>query len=141
MNDVSHGKFRLDVVKASLLLLLFICSAIYPASGQTTIVNCDATVQSQKSGLGVNTMSAADFQAIAPGVSWYYNWSANPLTVPAGVPIQFLPMSWNGTSGAESALSSYLSAGNRPSFVLALNEPNYTQQADMTLQACATAHG
>ena len=138
-DTIPISQAMLKVIKLRYLPLLFICCAVHPALGQT-IVNCDAPVQSQKRGLGVNTMSAADFQAIAPGVSWYYNWSANPLTVPAGVPIQFLPMSWNGTSGAESALSAYLAAGNRPSRVLALNEPNFTSQADMTPQACATAY-
>ncbi len=127
------------MIKRRLLPLLFICGAVYPALGQT-IVNCDAPVQSQKRGLGVGTMSAADFQAIAPGVSWYYDWGSTPQTVPAGVPIQFLPMCWNGTSGSESTLSSYLAAGNRPTRVLGLNEPNYTKQANMTPQQCATAY-
>jgi len=44
---------------------------------QTRIVNCDAPVQSRKHGIGVNTMSAADFQALAPGVSWFYDWGVN----------------------------------------------------------------
>ena len=139
MNTNPDGKSRMNAVKRSLLLLPFICGAVHPAWGQT-IVDCGAAVQSQKRGLATGTMSAADFQAIAPGVSWYYNWSAVPQTVPAGTSIQFLPMSWNGTSGAESALSSYLAAGNRPSYVLGLNEPNFTTQADMTPLQCATAY-
>ena len=59
---------------------------------QTQIVSCDAQVQSRKRGLAVNSMSAADFEAIAPGVSWYYNWGATPLTLPGDVTMDFLPM-------------------------------------------------
>ena len=47
---------------------------------QTQIVNCDAPVQSRKRGIAVNSnMSAADFQALNPGVSWFYDWGVNTL--------------------------------------------------------------
>jgi hypothetical protein len=106
-----------------------------PVAAQIQIVNCDAQIQSAKRGIPVNTMSAADFQAVAPGVSWYYNWGTTPLTVPNGVPIEFIPMVWNGSSGfltGSTGLSNYLAAGNTPTEVFALNEPNFTTQANMT---------
>lgn len=115
------------------LLLEFIFASQAPA--QIQIVNCDAQVQSPKRGIPVNTMSAADFEAVAPGVSWYYNWGTTPLTVPDGVAIQFIPMVWNGSSGfltGSTGLSNYLAAGNSPTEVFALNEPNFTTQANMT---------
>jgi hypothetical protein len=65
-------------------------------------------------------------------VSWYYNWGATPPAKPADVVMDFLPMVWNGASGFQTALTSYLAAGNRPWRVLALNEPNFTTQANMT---------
>jgi hypothetical protein len=114
----------------ALLLLAFVFSDQVLA--QIQIVACDASVQSVKRGIACNTMSAADFEAIAPGVSWYYNWGATPLTVPAGVNIQFIPMAWNGASSFQTQISSYLAAGNRPSVVFALNEPNLEGQAFMT---------
>ena len=103
-----------------------------PVLAQPQIVNCDAQVQSRKRGLGVNSLSDADFRALAPGVSWYYNWGATPLAKPADVTMDFLPMAWNGTSSFQTSLSSYLAAGNRPWRVLALNEPNLKGQAFMT---------
>jgi hypothetical protein len=115
------------------LLLEFIFAV--PALAQIQIVNCNAQIQSPKRGIPVNTMSAADFQAVAPGVSWYYNWGTTPLTVPNGVAIEFIPMVWNGSSGflsGSTGLSNYLSAGNLPTEVFALNEPNFTSQANMT---------
>ncbi len=99
---------------------------------QTQIVNCDAPVQSRKRGIAVNSMSAADFEAVAPGVSWYYNWGATPLTLPSDVTMDFIPMAWNGSSGFQTSISSYLTAGNRPWRVFALNEPNLLGQAYMT---------
>jgi hypothetical protein len=41
-------------------------------------------------------------------------------------------MVWNGSSGFQTALTSYLAAGNRPWRVFALNEPNLKGQAFMT---------
>jgi hypothetical protein len=117
--------FRFGLV----LLALIFCGQVL---AQTQIVNCDAPVQSRKRGLGVSSLSDADFRALAPGVSWYYNWGATPLAKPADVVMDFLPMAWNGGSGFQTAISSYLAAGNRPWRVLALNEPNLRGQAFMT---------
>lgn len=111
-------------------LWLFTLSNLSLAEPQ--VVDCDAPVQSRKRGIAANSLSAADFKALAPGASWYYNWSTTPLTKPADVTMDFLPMVWNGASGSQSALSSYLAAGNRPWRVLALNEPNLRGQAFMS---------
>lgn len=99
---------------------------------QVQIVDSDAPVQSRKRGVGANALSDADFRALAPGVSWYYNWGTTPLAKPADVPIEFLPMVWGGAQSSQTALSNYLAAGNRPWRVLALNEPNLKGQAFLT---------
>jgi hypothetical protein len=112
------------------LLLASVFSSSVPAQIQT--VNCTDPVQSRKRGIPANSLSAADFQALAPGVSWYYNWGATPLAKPTNVVMDFLPMAWNGSSGFQTPISSYLAAGNRPWRVFALNEPNFTTQANMT---------
>jgi hypothetical protein len=112
-----------------LALLAFVFSGEVLA--QTQIVNCDAQVQSRKRGIAVNSMSAADFEAVAPGVSWYYNWGTTPLAKPADVTMDFIPMAWNSSSDSQTSISSYLAAGNRPWRVFALNEPNLTTQANM----------
>ena len=114
----------------ALLLLAFVFSSQVLA--QIQIVNCDAPVQSRKRGLGVNTLSAADFEALAPGVSWYYNWGTSPLTKPSDVVMDFIPMAWGTNSGFQTSLTSYLAAGNRPWRVFALNEPNLKGQAFTT---------
>ena len=122
---------RRQFVSCTMLLLLIV--VFYSqALAQPQIVNCDAQVQSRKRGIPVNSMSAADFEAVAPGVSWYYNWGTTPLALPGDVTMDFIPMVWNGSFGFQSALRSYLAAGNRPWRVFALNEPNLKGQAFMT---------
>jgi hypothetical protein len=107
---------------------------------QTQIVNCDASVQSRKRGIAVNSnMSAADFQALAPGVSWFYDWGINNWTVPSGVAMSYIPMVWSAYSGYQSAISNYLAAGNTPWRVFAINEPNLLGQAFMTPSNTAIA--
>ena len=71
-----------------LLAFDFSCQVL----AQTQIVNCDAPVQSRKRGIAVNSnMSAADFQALDPGVSWFYDWGVNNWTVPSDVAMELHP--------------------------------------------------
>jgi hypothetical protein len=131
-NQVSESSPTLGrlALRFGLVLLALIFSGQVLA--ETQIVDCDAPVQSRKRGLGVNTLSDADFRALAPGVSWYYNWGTTPLSKPVDVVMDFLPMAWNGSSGSQTSISNYLAAGNRPWRVFALNEPNLLGQAFMT---------
>jgi Glycosyl hydrolase catalytic core/F5/8 type C domain/Carbohydrate binding module (family 6) len=122
--------------RAALLVLALVL--VNDAFAQVQIVNCNAPVQSRKRGIAVNTLSTADFQALAPGVSWFYDWGANNWTVPSGVAMSYIPMAWNGNSGFQTSISSYLAAGNRPWRVFAVNEPNLLGQAFMTPAATAT---
>jgi len=133
-----HFKSFLRLTARVIYTFLLAALLVNEGLAQVQIVNCDAPVQSRKRGIGVNSMSAADFRALAPGVSWYYNWGATPLSVPSDVTMEFLPMAWNGTSGFQTSLSTYLAAGNRPWRVFALNEPNFTTQAGMTPSNSAT---
>ncbi len=125
---------------SQIIPLLTVLSLACDVSAQVQIVNCDAPVQSRKRGIAVNSnMSAADFQALAPGVSWFYDWGINNWTVPSGVAMSYIPMVWSDYSGYQSSISSYLVAGNRPWRVFAINEPNLQGQAYMTPAATATA--
>jgi hypothetical protein len=114
--------------KLLFLAVAFCCQV----RAQIQIVDCDAQVQSRKRGIATTSLSDSDFRALAPGTSWYYNWGATPLAKPADVTMDFLPMAWNGDPSFQTALTSYLAAGNRPWRVFALNEPNLSGQAFMT---------
>jgi hypothetical protein len=128
VKPVLNGGRLISYLQVALLAVAF-CGQV---RAQTQIVNCDAQVQSRKRGIAVNSMSAADFEAVAPGVSWYYNWGTTPLSMPGDVAMDFIPMAWNGSSGFQTALSAYLASGKRPWRVFALNEPNLSGQAFMT---------
>ena len=125
---VLNRRYGFFCIQGPLLAIVFCCQV----RAQIQIVNCDAQVQSRKRGIAANSMSAADFEAVAPGASWYYNWGTTPLTVPGDVTMNFIPMAWNGSSGFQTTLSAYLASGHRPWRVFALNEPNLTTQANMT---------
>jgi hypothetical protein len=74
-------------------------------------------------------------------VSWWYNWSPSPNSAtPANYStlygMTFYPMLWNGNFDAAS-VKAYLKANPGIQYILVLNEPNITSQANMTPQAAA----
>jgi hypothetical protein len=105
------------------------------------VVASDAKVQSRKRGVAMNSLSAADFQALAPGVSWYYNWGNNPGTnvPPANAPMTYYPMAFGNTQGYLNGLSSYLaSVSPKPPVILGINEPNLRGQSFINPQTTAS---
>jgi len=97
--------------------------------------------KSAKRGVAYDLASPADMAALAPGVSWWYNWSPTPnQQVPAGYLTQysmdFYPMLWNGSYEASSVVS-YLNANPNIKYLLVMNEPNITTQANLTPQQAA----
>lgn len=105
------------------------------------IVGCDQPVQSKKRGVCANRLEAADFAALEPGVSWWYNWhhtTSDPK--PKNARMEFLPMAWGHNPASLAGLEKYLAAGNRPRQVLAINEPNLRGQAFLTPQQAASLY-
>jgi len=93
------------------------------------VVGCEEPVQSYKRGVCENHLSAEDFRALAPGVSWFYNWHFESKDLPPeGVKMEFLPMCWGDTQERLDGLDRYLS-NHKPRAVLAINEPNLKGQA------------
>jgi hypothetical protein len=122
---------------ALVCLVLSACSAGPTSSNSTST----APTKSPKRGIAFDLAASADLAALSPGVSWWYNWSPSPNTsVPAGYASQygmdFYPMLWNGSFNA-TAVVSYLQANPGIKYMLVLNEPNITGQANMTPQAAA----
>lgn len=102
------------------------------------IVGCDEPVRSGKRGICANHLDARDFAAIAPGVSWFYNWHFRSGDVPAPeLKIDYLPMAWGNRPDDLAGLQAYLDSGARPRAVLAINEPNLKGQAFIDPQTCA----
>jgi Glycosyl hydrolase catalytic core len=97
--------------------------------------------KSAKRGVAYDLASPADIAVLAPGVSWWYNWSPTPNpAVPSDYLTQysmdFYPMLWNGNYNAANVVA-YLKANPTIKYVLVMNEPNITSQANVTPQQAA----
>ncbi len=90
---------------------------------------------SQKRGVAYGHHSPNDMKALAPEISWWYNWSEVPESAVGGVfenyGFDFVPMTWNGNFN-ESKLRTYLASHPNTKYLLAFNEPNFLDQAKMT---------
>ncbi|MGQ8337379.1 glycosyl hydrolase [Sunxiuqinia sp. A32] len=91
--------------------------------------------QNSKRGIAYGHHSPEDLQVLSPELSWWYNWSEAPESSVANVfedyGFEFVPMTWNG-SFSESKLRQFLSNHPETKYLLAFNEPNFLEQANMT---------
>ncbi len=91
--------------------------------------------KSSKRGVGYGTHSAEDMAIMSKGISWWYNWSGAPdLAIQntyQNYGVEFAPMTWNG-SFDETALRAYISSHKDVKYLLAFNEPQFIDQANMT---------
>ncbi len=88
-----------------------------------------------------NLADAKDFEVLSPGVSWWYDWSATPAsgtaaTLRAQYGMDFIPTLWNGNFN-DAQIEQLLLSDPKIRFLLVLNEPNLTDQANMSPQAAA----
>lgn len=100
--------------------------------------------RSEKRGLGYGHHSVEDFDAISKGISWWYNWSHKPdvliENVLSNYDVEFAPMAWNGGFD-DQAMRDYIATNPEVKYILAFNEPNFIDQANMTpSQAAAEWH-
>jgi hypothetical protein len=101
-----------------------------PASGAPPLA------KSSKRGIAYDLASAEDLSALSLGVSWWYDWGLRPnAAVPADYRtrygIDFQPMLWNGTFDA-TEVTTWLQSQPDIRHLLLLNEPNLTDQANLT---------
>lgn len=97
--------------------------------------------KSAKRGIAFDIATPEDMAAVAPGVSWWYNWSSQPhANIPSDYRsrygMDFIPMLWNGNFDA-AKIESFLKAHPDIKYLLLLNEPNLNDQARMTPQDAA----
>ncbi|MBB5212663.1 glycosyl hydrolase [Microbulbifer hydrolyticus] len=91
--------------------------------------------KSSKRGLGYGHHSVEDFEVMSQGISWWYNWSHTPDVQIADIyqnyGVEFVPMAWNGAFD-DQAMRDYIAAHPEVKYILAFNEPNFIDQANMT---------
>ncbi|MDE6311868.1 MAG: hypothetical protein K2L96_08665 [Muribaculaceae bacterium] len=99
-----------------------------------------AQARSWKRGVGENAFQyKAQLEALAPGVSWYYNWGTAPgRALVDDDCMEFIPMCWNGWYNANS-IREYVQSHPQVKYLLGFNEPNFHDQANMTPQQAADA--
>jgi len=100
-------------------------------------------LKSAKRGVAYDFATLADLQAVASGVSWWYNWGNRPNGgLPANVASQlamdYIPMLWNANYDAASVVA-YVKANPNIKYLLVMNEPNLTDQANLTPAQAAAA--
>lgn len=118
-----------------------LASSAAAASGAGTSASASsgsnaARTKSAKRGIAYDLASAADLAALSAGVSWWYNWSPQPSTsAPADYrsryAMDFIPMLWNGNFDA-AKVEAFLLANPHIKYLLVMNEPNLTDQANLT---------
>ena len=117
-----------SIFYAALALLMAVADA----------TQAQTTAKSAKRGMAYGYNSAADLQVLAPGLSWWYNWSSIPdagvTSVYQALNVDYAPMQWNGslnnTTVTAAALAARIPAGAQA--LLGFNEPNFTSQSNMT---------
>lgn len=124
-----------------LLAFLFVlivsgCDGAGPDDGEGDGSGSEVIEKSPKRGIAYNLQEAADLDAIKSGVSWWYNWYFDTSTPEAWVgnyQMEFLPMLWGHNADADFERVKQVIL-ERPGidYLLVLNEPNLTDQANMT---------
>ncbi len=131
-----------------IVLLFFFQILLYSCKDNSTIPEKDTPVnkfnKSQKRGIAFDLLSANDFEALSSGVSWWYNWyyapnSKSPSNAYQIYGMDFVPMLWGGNTSQTdmTAVKNYILAHPEVKYLLVLNEPNLTDQANRTPSAAA----
>ncbi len=127
------ASFVLTSLVFAFMFLLFSCQK---QAGEVPFEPKDPVYpdKSAKRGVSFTFQQVDDMTLLAPGISWSYNWgSAQNETFDAyrsDYGLDYCPMAWNGVN--ESAIREYVERNPDCSYLLAFNEPNLTDQANMT---------
>ena len=100
---------------------------------ETNVV--DVMPKSAKRGVSFNFNQLPDLPLLSPYISWDYNWGNTPMDDAAAWfdanEMDFCPMCWNGNYSADK-IRAFVAAHPKTKYLLAFNEPNLTDQANMT---------
>jgi hypothetical protein len=92
--------------------------------------------KSAKRGIAYDLNAAADYAVLAPGVSWWYGWGTQvgggtSAALRATHAMDFIPMLWNGNFN-DAQVQQQLLADPKIRYLLVVNEPNLTDQANLS---------
>ena len=113
------------------LLILFLFAALQLYS----------QVKSDKRGVAYGHHSVADMNTASQGISWWYNWDAQPdidiRTTYSNYNMEFVPQAWD--AAGISGVSAWISQDSKVKYILGFNEPDFIDQANMTPTQAAAA--
>lgn len=129
------------------LMLLTFATAISCKKSNNSLEDKDANVtvvnkqaRSEKRGVSYGFQLMEDVDLLSPGVSWFYNWGND---IPSALDqatkakgMDYFPMTWNGNFNKDK-IRAYKQKHPECEYLLAYNEPNLTDQANMTPEEAA----
>ncbi|MCB0284451.1 MAG: hypothetical protein KDF60_17840 [Calditrichaeota bacterium] len=126
----------------TLLFFLLACSEDKKAPTESDI-DVNKIDKSFKRGLAYNLTEAADLDTLKNSVSWWYNWHY-VTTAPQGYyedyQMEFIPMLWGGNRAVDfTQVKTFILNHPETEYLLVLNEPNLTDQANQTPQQAAAS--
>jgi hypothetical protein len=94
-----------------------------------------AVKKSAKRGIAYDLADPADLAALAPGLSWWYNWGTRPhANVPGDYTsryaMDYIPMLWDENTDT-AAMTAFLKTRPDIKYLLLMNEPNLVDQANL----------
>ena len=114
------------------LVSLFACSANDPTN---VVDKGEKQPKSAKRGVAFNFSQVSDLPILSPYISWDYNWGNTPTDNAAlwfdANEMDYCPMCWNGKYDADK-IRAFVAAHPKTKYLLGFNEPNLTDQANMT---------
>ncbi len=120
------------IVLLALALALAACVREEPQAEQKVVTEMP---KSAKRGVAFSFTQMTDLPLLSPYISWNYNWGPAPTAEAAmwfdANEMDFCPMCWNGNYNADK-IRQFVAAHPKTKYLLAFNEPNLTDQANMT---------
>ena len=115
------------------MFLFMACEQQQPITPKGTIA--DQMPKSPKRGVAFNFSVADDLPLLSDAISWDYNWGNDQNSLAAtwmdDEGIEYCPMCWSGNYNADR-IRAYVAAHPSTKYMLAFNEPNLKDQANMT---------
>lgn len=124
-------------------ILLVAAGLVLASCGGSNTVEPNARSEMQKSskrGVSFNFTNVEDLPLLSPACSWAYNWGNSQNNNAAfwfdNNDMDYCPMAWNAGYN-KATIREYVAAHPKTKYLLAYNEPNLTDQANMTPQKAA----
>ena len=117
-------------------LLFFVAFFLISCEGNTPTLDQPSAMQkSAKRGVSFDFKKIDDLPILSPSVSWSYNWG-NSQNATAALwfdtnQMDFCPMCWNNSYSADK-IRQYVQEHPNTKYLLGFNEPNLTDQCNMT---------